>query len=226
MPADFFFPFNLPPGVRLAVLAHDSGAGRGLSLSEIEDARIARLKRTEQHGDLRRSFQARRHAIAGITGAACGEVELAWTEDGAPMLREPAGWSLSVSAVEGVTALALAPAGTPLGVDISVVREIGWRPMLQMVSAAGEAAEFVDAFGGEAAQVLPAFHRLWVIKEAVLKATCRGMRAGAKNVPVTMDWLAAPSAAFALTAFDRRFSGVVGGADGVAISVVAGARQR
>ena len=98
--------------------------------------------------------------------------------------------------------------------------------MLEMVSAPGEAAAFLDAFSKDPAAALAAFHRLWTSKEAVLKATGRGMRAGARNVPVIMDWVASPAAAFGLTAFGQRYSGVLGAAGDLAICVAASAGQR
>ena len=225
-PQNFFFPFSLPAGVRLVLCDHAGMAGQKLALRGAEEARIARLKRAEHQGDLRRSLQVRRQAVAEITGAEGDAVAFAWTAEGAPALREPPGWCLSVSAVEGHTAVALAPAGTAIGVDISAIRAIGWRPMLEMVSAPGEAAAFLDAFSKDPAAALAAFHRLWTIKEAVLKATGRGMRAGARNVPVIMDWVASPAAAFGLTAFGQRYSGVLGAAGDLAICVAASAGQR
>lgn len=207
-------------------MAHDGEAGRALALSEAEALRVSRLKSAAQQDDLSRSLQVRRVAIAEMTGAPEGEIALGWTEDGAPLLKAPAGWSLSVSTLDGATAIALAPAGTLLGTDITRVGDIGWAPMLQMVSEPEEARAFAESFAGDGGRALPAFHRLWAIKEAVLKATGRGMRAGAKNVPVAMAWLAAPSAAFALTAFGQRFTGVCGETGGIVACVVAGMDQR
>ncbi|MFN4025622.1 MAG: 4'-phosphopantetheinyl transferase family protein [Hyphomonas sp.] len=223
---DFFFPFRLPSGVLLAVRAHAGAVDGPQSLSECELLRVTRLKDPARQEDLRRSFAVRRQAVADLTGVTAREIELSWSEEGAPLLSAPDGWNVSVSTVDGWTAIALAPAGTPLGVDISRIKEVGWGPMLQMVSVPDEAAAFADRYSGDAGLALRAFHRLWAIKEATLKATGRGMRAGAKNVPVVMDWLAAPSAAFSLTAFGQRFTGVAGEAEGLAACVIAGLDQR
>ena len=218
--SDPFYPFGLPPGVRLALLDHASAAEHDLVLPDTEMLRIGRLKVAGQQEDIRRSFVLRRKAIAEMTGADIQNLDLQWSAEGAPQLVSPPGWSISVSGVAGVTALAIAHAGTRVGVDLSQIRDIGWSSMLGMVSAPEEQHHFRGKYVPNSDISRFAFHRLWVIKEAVLKATGRGMKAGAKNVPVTMDWLDAPAAAFSLTAFEQRFTGVLGETGSFAVCVV------
>ncbi|MFN3314060.1 MAG: 4'-phosphopantetheinyl transferase superfamily protein, partial [Hyphomonas sp.] len=69
-----------------------------------------------------------------------------------------------------------------------------------------------------------AFHRLWTIKEAALKASGRGMRAGPRHVRVEMAWLAR-GGVFRLEAFRLSLQGVCGGPDDLIVAVVAGPVQ-
>ena len=69
------------------------------------------------------------------------------------------------------------------------MRALDWRAMLGMVCSEPEAAAFLAFAEKEPDQTLRAFFTLWTIKEAVLKATGRGMRAGAKSVQVPVEGL-------------------------------------
>ena len=70
------------------------------------------------------------------------------------------------------------------------MRPLDWRAMLGMVCSEPEAAAFTALAENEPEQTLRAFFTLWTIKEAVLKATGRGLRGGAKTVAVPVEGLA------------------------------------
>jgi len=129
------------------------------------------------------SFCLRRTLISEITGAAPGDIQLGVLPEGAPILVRPAGWSLSIANKRDITAVALGEAREAVGVDVEIVREIDWRPMLPMLCSDDERARFEQSalFG------LRSFFRLWTLKEAVLKSTQQGFRAGPKAVAVPLE---------------------------------------
>jgi len=114
-------------------------------------------------------------------------LRLARTGAGAPYLPDWPDHHISISRSQGWTAIALSEAGE-IGVDIERVREIDWRAMLDILCDEGEASAVLAA-GGNRAEQTARFFRLWTIKEAVMKATGLGFRAGPKGVGVPQSAL-------------------------------------
>lgn len=225
MQPDFLISSDvLPPGVHLAVLQTGRIETSGTWLQADELARIERLKSEALRAERRAGLAARRQAISQLTGAEPDAVRMSHTDEGAPLLSHPPGWSVSFSDIKGYSAVAIAQGARALGVDIVRPEARDWRAMLAMISDAEEAAAF-QARWGDDAPGRTAFHRMWTIKEAVLKASGRGMRAGAKHVGVDMAWLAC-GGVFRLEAFGLALQGVCDGSDDLIAALVAGPDQR
>lgn len=189
-------------GYPRCLLATGDTGGRS-SLAPAEIARLRRLKDAARRRDLEASLQARRILVAGLTGCEPEQVVFSAAEDGAPILKSPQGYSVSIANKSRHTLLALSPAPNAIGADIEVIREINWRAMLAMVCDAEEGNAFVRDHATEA-DALPDFFRLWTVKEAILKATGAGFRAGPKNIRVPSD-LYAEVAMAPVAAFGERF---------------------
>lgn len=213
----------LPGGVLLAVFPHDLEAGFDVRLPEAALGELARLKTPGLRAERRAALAGRRRALSALIGVEPDSLSLERTREGAPLLLAPEGWSVSFSDIAGFGAVAAARGARALGVDLARPAAIAWQPMLDMICDADSAAAF-RACWAASPDALEAFHRLWTIKEAALKASGRGMRAGAKNVPVAADLLAAPGA-FRLTALGLDLAGATGAQDGIVASLVAGPAQ-
>ena len=157
-------------------------------MHEDESRRALKLVDARAAGRLRDSLVCARAMIAERLGSRADEVRFAWSDEGAPRLENAPERSVSVSRSGDWTLVALGD-GQAIGADVEVMREIDWRAMLGMVSSELEAAAFLALAKNEPEQTLRAFFTLWTIKEAVLKATGRGMRAGAKSVQVPVEGL-------------------------------------
>jgi len=215
---------DLPPGVRIAILQTGGLETSGAGLQADELAQIERLKTEALRAERLAGLTARRQAISQMTDAEPDTVRVSHTDEGAPLLAHPPGWSVSFSDIAGYSAVAIAQGRRALGVDIARPEARDWRAMLTMISAPEEAAAFQARWDDDAPGRM-AFHRLWTIKEAVLKASGRGMRAGAKHVGVDMAWLVA-GGLFRLEAFGLPLEGVCGGSGDLIAAVVAGPDQR
>ncbi|MEH6409086.1 MAG: 4'-phosphopantetheinyl transferase superfamily protein [Hyphomonas sp.] len=157
-------------------------------MREEEAARVAKLVDEEAASRLRDSLVCARVMIAERLGIRADEVRFARSDEGAPRLKNVPERSVSVSRSGGWTLVALGD-GLAIGADVELMRDLNWRAMLGMVSSEPEAAAFLALAKNEPEQTLRAFFTLWTIKEAVLKATGRGMRAGAKSVQVPVEGL-------------------------------------
>lgn len=124
----------------------------------------------------------RRELIGALAQHDPALIKLGADADGAPSLLKPAGYSISISNKDNWTIVALDAAGMPIGVDVEIVREIDGRAMLGMVCGDEERDAFAASRSSEDAELN--FFRLWTIKEAILKATGEGFRAGPKHVRV------------------------------------------
>ncbi|MBU1288668.1 MAG: 4'-phosphopantetheinyl transferase superfamily protein [Alphaproteobacteria bacterium] len=93
---------------------------------------------------------------------------------------------MSISRSANWTLVALGD-GRAIGADVEVMRTLNWRAMLGMICSEPEAKAFQTLVEREPGEVLRTFFTLWTIKEAVLKATGRGMRAGAQSVAVPVE---------------------------------------
>ena len=213
-------PDDLPQSVRLAMLRTREAETCSAWLQDDELAGIERLKTDRLRAQRRAALVNRRRAIGEMTGIEPEAVRVSHTDEGAPLLANPPGWSVSFSDIAGHSAVAIAKGPRALGVDIIRPDARDWRAMLAMISEAEEAAAFQTRWVEDAPARIP-FHRLWTIKEAALKASGRGMRAGAKNVRVEMGWLE-QGGVFRLEAFGVSLQGVCGGTVDLIAAVVAG----
>ncbi|WP_341197794.1 4'-phosphopantetheinyl transferase family protein [Hyphomonas chukchiensis] len=158
-------------------------------MREYEGARVAKLVDAGAARRLRDSLVCTRVMIAERLGISADDVRLTRSDEGASHLENAPERSVSISRSGGWTLLALGD-GSAIGADVEVMRPLDWRAMLGMVCSEPEAAAFTALAENEPEQTLRAFFTLWTIKEAVLKATGRGLRGGAKTVAVPVEGLA------------------------------------
>ena len=116
------------------------------------------------------------------------EVDLARTEEGVPFLVGYPDRAISISRSEGWTAVALSDAQA-IGVDIEQLRPIDWQPMLSMICSDTEREQMMALADASSERALAVFFALWSMKEAVLKASGKGLRGGAKTVPAPVATL-------------------------------------
>ena len=174
-----------------------------VSFTALEAERLGRMKSPRRQAEMAGSFALRRRLIAEMAGGLAEEVEMMSAANGAPLLLRPTGWAMSLANKDAYTIVALAGATAEIGVDIEIVREMDWRPALSMTCSDAERAEFERA-PGDPASKLRAFYRMWTLKEAVLKSTGRGFRAGPKAVETPWELLLSPGAG-TLQAFGGTF---------------------
>lgn len=159
-------------------------------LTEAERTRVSRLKSPARGCEMTASFVLRSRLVADMTGCAPQDVRFDALESGAPLLLAPSGYAVSLANKQMLTAVALDRAGAAIGVDVEIVRATEWRPMLATICDENERADFLARFG-ESPEALTAFFRMWTLKEAVLKTTGKGFRAGPKMVKIAPNSLGA-----------------------------------
>ena len=71
-----------------------------------------------------------------------------------------------------------------IGLDIEQVRPIDWQPMLSMICSDAERDQMLALTDASPDRALSVFFELWTVKEAILKASGKGLGGGAKTVPV------------------------------------------
>lgn len=184
------------------LLGVGDGAGAYPEFSAMETERLERMLSAKRRAEMAASFALRRQLIAQITGCARADVVIKTMPEGAPVLVQPEGWALSLANKAAMTVVALSKTAPAIGVDVERVREIRWQHMLDMICADGEREAFARTYAGHA-DAPEAFFRLWTLKEAVLKATQRGFRAGAKAIAVP-EALLASSGQGQIVAFGER----------------------
>ncbi len=163
-------------------------------LTEAESALVAALLTPQAQQRRRGKLSARRAYLAEFLNVAPDSLAIDHHLEGQPFLPDFPTLSLSTSHSEEWSALALAE-DRAIGLDIERVRPLEWQPMLSMICDEAERADFLSTQPD-----LPEFFRLWTIKEAVLKATGLGFRAGPKAVPVPIQHLRPAPAHFELQA--------------------------
>ncbi|WP_340691910.1 4'-phosphopantetheinyl transferase superfamily protein [Hyphomonas sp.] len=184
------------PGV--SVLVCDSAKqARGqvtdsLVTSAPEAERAARLHDPAARQRLLVSLASARAMLGLALDIPAREVDLARTEDGVPYLASRPDRAVSISRSEGWTAVALADARA-IGLDIEQVRPIDWQPMLSMICSDTERDQMLALADAPPERALAVFFALWTVKEAVLKASGKGLRGGAKTVPVPVASLGQPA---------------------------------
>lgn len=159
------------------------------AVSEPEARRVAQLKNPEARERLLASLASARQMLGSLLDIRPSDVDLQRDAQGAPFLGSHPERRLSISRSEDWTAVALGDA-RPMGLDIERLRPIDWQPMLGMVCSDDERAALVALADATPDEGLATFFALWTIKEAVLKAVGKGLRGGAKGVPVQVGRLA------------------------------------
>ena len=128
--------------------------------------RLLRVDRADAHAQLRQ-------ALAAEAGVDAAELRIERTARGKPFLASPAGTDLRFNiSHSGDAALIAIVRGREVGVDVQETRPLRRAEAIARRRFTAEEAEHVRA-GGE-----PAFYRLWVRKEAYLKATGEGIGGG------------------------------------------------
>lgn len=198
LPAVGFDPFSLAgfeghPLV-LAAQGHEApDPDDYFELTGEEHARLMRLRSAAHRVEVESSFRLRRVLASALTGLTPNDIQISHLANGAPQLDRPEGWTMSLSHKGPWTVVALAPLPAEIGVDVELVRDLDWRPMLKMICNEDERDAF-ERSGYEGAAALKRFFRMWTIKEAVLKSTSQGFRAGPKGVAMPLESLARPGA--------------------------------
>jgi 4'-phosphopantetheinyl transferase len=172
------------PACRMANWQQAYGGADTAMLTDAERTRAGRLKSPEHQREMTASFVLRRWLVADMTGCAAEDVRFEAQESGAPLLLAPSGYAISLANKRTLTVVALDRAGAAIGVDVEIVRATEWRPMLATICDEDERVDFL-ARSGESPAALTAFFRMWTLKEAVLKTTGQGFRAGPKAVRVS-----------------------------------------
>lgn len=191
------------PACRMANWQQAFGGADTAMLTDAEHTRAGRLKSPARQQEMTASFVLRRWLVANMTGCAAEDVRFDAQESGAPLLLAPSGFAVSLANKRTLTAVVLDRAGAAIGVDVEIVRETEWRPMLATICDEDERADFLARFG-ESPAALTAFFRMWTLKEAVLKTTGQGFRAGPKIVRVSADQMSAAGGGM-VTAFGATF---------------------
>lgn len=191
-------PFALAgfEGHPLVLALQDDGARDPTVLPALtgeEHARLTRLRSTTHRTEMETSFHLRRVLLSALTGFSATDIQISHLADGAPQLNRPEGWAMSLSHKGPWTVVALSRLPAEIGVDVELVRDIDWRPMLNMICSEEERAAF-ETSGFEGRAALTCFFRMWTIKEAVLKSTAQGFRAGPKGVATPFEILTNPGA--------------------------------
>ncbi len=208
------------PACRMAA-ASLGVAGVPGQLTSAEHLRLERMKSPPRRAEMQGSFKVRRALIAGITGCLPEEVSMDTQQDGAPVLLTPPGWTVSLANKDRHTIVALARAPSAIGVDIEIVRTMNWKPALAMISSDAERRD-VETAPGDVESNMRMFFRIWTLKEAALKSTGRGFRAGPKAVETPLSIVSAPGSGTML-AFGSAFDFWTADAGDAVVSLV---RQR
>lgn len=206
------------PACLMAAWTQAADAGQGFELSSFESQRLMRMRSPERRIELQGSLTLRRQLIASLCGCEPGEVALETGADGAPQLMSPPGWAVSLANKGPLTIVSLAPLPNRIGVDIELIRDIAWRPMLSMICNDAERAATDSALKDETSAP-EIFFRMWTLKEAVLKSTGQGFRAGPKLIETPVALLVGPGAG-QLSAFGERFEFWTAGNGDYVVSLV------
>jgi 4'-phosphopantetheinyl transferase len=157
-------------------------------LDPIETGRRAQLREVgdrDRYGlaaALLRTVVGRRTAVDPGKVVVDRTCEICGGPHGRPRLAKP-GLETSISHSADLVAVALTNAG-PVGVDVEVVAERGWEPLVPLVCTPDEASSVHTSVD---------FFTCWTRKEAILKATGEGLRR-----PMTELTIGGPQAAPAL----------------------------
>lgn len=171
-----------PACLVVAAMGHEDGL-----VTESERVRLSRMVSTLRKTEMRGSFLLRRRLVAHLTGAHISEVSFGAEPEGAPFLVSPPGWSVTLANKAPLTIVSVASGAVEIGVDIELIRPLDWQSMLSMICESSEREAFVHRFSDHA-DAPAAFFRMWTLKEAALKTTRKGFRAGPKAVNTITAW--------------------------------------
>ncbi len=188
---------------RHAAIAGDAEASFSLISAEEQNS-VSRLRQANLRSDRVAHYIARRRLLADLTGRDAPVLTISHTTRGAPELTWHGAPPISLSRSGGWTCVGVGLGGK-VGVDIEVVGPRNWRPMLDMMCTATQAAAWT-AFLERHDEPATAFLWLWTAKEAVLKADGRGFGAGAKFVHILPQAFSANRTALIVPAFSQTFN--------------------
>jgi 4'-phosphopantetheinyl transferase len=215
-----FDPFGAPgfSGYPDCLMATFGGADQDeTGLPPDERARLERLQSPARRTELAGSLILRRRLIARMTGAEAHKISISVSGEGAPLLIVPGGYSISIANKKMQTVVALAPAPAQIGVDLELLRPVAWRPMLAMLCDEGDRSAVDDYLSGQP-DPYRAFLRMWTLKEATLKSTGLGFKAGPKSVRTPPETISGPGAG-RLSAFGRAFDYWTADCEGAIVSL-------
>jgi len=176
---------------------------------------VSRLANEQARGALSDHLTERRALLAKLLDGPAEQVAIGHDEHGAPCLQDHPGIHVSFSRSGRWNALACS-AASEVGVDIELVRDTGWKPMLEMICKPSEAGELRAAV--DRAGTLVPFFRLWTIKEAVLKAAGSGLKGGAKRVGVPLCLMELDSSGKRIALDDRAYRVDVSSSDACVVA--------
>jgi 4'-phosphopantetheinyl transferase len=154
----------------------------------LDDDELARIERLATDGLRRRGIvrlALRRQLLARALGVTEAELDLRREPTGQPVVFGPAGRVfVSASSSGGIGLLAWSSAG-PLGIDLEELGELGdEHTLLDRIATPAEQG-VLRAMPADA--VRGGLLRLWVRKEAYLKATGEGIGAGLRRATLPLD---------------------------------------
>jgi len=139
-------------------------------LSESERARADRYRSPARRRQFQSSRRVLRRLLSGYLGCAPADVPLMAAASGRPMIlvgdSEP--FQISVSHAVDLTAIAVAPPGAAIGIDVE--HEIDESALRSLINLAASSSERDWVESAPAATRCARMTLLWTIKEAVLKA--------------------------------------------------------
>ncbi|MEZ6000712.1 4'-phosphopantetheinyl transferase superfamily protein [Hyphomonas sp.] len=139
------------------------------------------------------SIVERRQLLACLLGRESADVLIAHDEMGKPFLPDFPDVFISFSDSEGLNGLALSRTGA-VGIDVELVRPVGWEPMLSMMAEDNEAEVIRAAVAHEVEPI--AFLRCWTAKEAILKAIGTGLKGGARRTRLPSAYITGETSCF------------------------------
>ncbi|MEL7283029.1 MAG: 4'-phosphopantetheinyl transferase superfamily protein [Pseudomonadota bacterium] len=171
-----------PPAVAAAqiVTVSEDEAYAAMALLTVEEKRrIERLKSEPRKLAMLRTIAARRIWLAKYLSISPEAIILEQDDAGMPLLNGFAAGEVSFSRSAEWCAIALAN-GRRVGIDLEFERDMNWSSVLDFLSLPDEANQIRSAVK-ESGELTP-FFRAWCTKEAVLKLTGKGLKAGPKTL--------------------------------------------
>jgi phosphopantetheinyl transferase len=182
-------PAALPP-VRVCLLSLDSHASQPLVLTAAERERGARFLREEDRERYLLGRTLLRRLCASHLGCRPEDVPLRETERGKPYLEStaPAAERLELNLAHSGRCLALAWClGAPVGVDVELLDRFHRTPFLELARTAFSPAERQVLAAAPTEEHQAIFFRIWVRKEAIVKAEGCGIAGALQRFSVVQE---------------------------------------